>query len=40
MLEMFHYCVKLSSPDAQATGFNDYFHSIFGNPLNDASNDL
>ena len=36
---MIYNGVKLSSPDAQASGFNEYFHSTFSNPLNATGND-
>ena len=37
--DMIYNGVKLSSPDAQASGFNEYFHTTFSNPLNATCND-
>ena len=36
---MIYNGVKLSSSDAQASGFNEYFNSTFINPLNATGND-
>ena len=36
---MIYNGLKLSSPDAQASGFNKYFNSTFSNPLNATGND-
>ena len=36
---MIYIALKLTSPDAKASGFNQYFHSTFSNPLNATDND-
>ena len=36
---MIYNGVNLSSPDAQASGFTEYFHSTFSDPLNATGND-
>ena len=37
--DMINNGVKLLSPGAQPSGFKEYFHSTFSNPLNDTGND-